>query len=71
VDQQQNWQNQAYGQMNPTRPSAQSFAACVVKAIATDGQNGQGTQKDRSVYSVAARAPRESHMHIQEHPDQN
>jgi hypothetical protein len=69
VDQQQNWQNHAYGQMNPTRPRTQSFAARVIKAVASDGQNGKRTQKNGSVCSIAARAPRESNMRVQEHPD--
>jgi hypothetical protein len=70
VEQQQNWQNQAYSEMNPTRPRAQSFATGVIKAIASEGQSGERTQKNRSVCSIAARAPRESHMRVQEHPDQ-
>jgi hypothetical protein len=71
MDQQQNWQNQAYSEMNPTRPRTQSFATRVIKAIASDGQNGERTQKNRSVCSIAARAPREPHMRVQEHPDQH
>jgi hypothetical protein len=70
VDQQQNWQSQAYGEMNPTRPRTQSLAARVIKAVASDGQNRERTQKNRAVCSIAARAPRESHMRVQEHPDQ-
>ena len=70
MDEQQNWQNQAYSEMNPTRPGTQSFTTRVVKAIASDGQNGERTQKNRSVCSIASRTPRESHMRVQEHPDQ-
>ena len=70
VDQQQDWQSQADNEMNPTRPRAQSFATRVIKAVAGDGQNGECTQKNRSVCSIAASAPCESHVRAQEHPDQ-
>src|SRR4029453_1184833 len=36
VDQQQYWQSQAYGEMDPTCPCPQSFAARVIKAVAGD-----------------------------------
>src|ERR1700747_1025767 len=56
--------------MNPTRPRTQSFAADVIKAVAGDAQNGECTQKHRTVCAVTSRAPCESHMTIQEHADQ-
>jgi len=70
VDQQQDRQNQADSEMNPTRPRTQSFAARVIKAVAGDGQNSECTQKHRAVCAVTGRAPCESHMTIQQHADQ-
>jgi len=55
--------------MNPARPRTQPFAARVIKAIASDGQNRERTQKNRSVCSIAECPPRESHMRVQEHAD--
>jgi hypothetical protein len=63
VDQQQNWQNHPYSEMNPTRPRTQSFATRVIKAIASDGQNGERTQKNRSVCSIPAGVPCEPDVH--------
>src|SRR6266511_4372882 len=57
VNQQQDWQSQSYSEMNPTRPRTQSFATRVIKAVAGDGQNGERTQENRPVGSIAARAP--------------
>ena len=56
--------------MNRTRPRTQSFAARVIEAIASDGQNRERTQKNGAVCSIAARPPCEPHMRVQEHPDQ-
>jgi hypothetical protein len=70
MNQQQDWQNQAYSEMNPTGPCPQSFAARVIKAVASDGQKRERTQKNRSVCSIPACTPREPHMLVQEHPNQ-
>jgi len=70
VNQQQGRKRQAYDEMNPTRPGTQSFATGVIKTISSDDQNGERTQKNRSVCSIPMRAPCESHMRVQEHPDQ-
>src|SRR6266540_5991502 len=70
VNQQQDWQSQANSEMNPTRPPTHSFAAQIIKAVAGDSQNGERTQKNRPVCSIAARAPCESHVPGEEHADQ-
>jgi hypothetical protein len=71
VDQQQNRQSQTDSEMNPTRPCTKAFATRVIKTVAGNGQNGERTQKNRSVCSIAARAPSESDVRAQKHSDQH